>query len=149
MRSKIELGSFWKTFEQILMENGEPFSIIHEKGGEQTYWACINKNKAFVDNCVHIELVQSKNILRTGIYVRLKNTILGDKMILNKENINKSLSFTPIWKSGVKNVNTLRIVVEFPIDNKTSRELIEDSLPYLMEFIAVAKKYGEQFFFDF
>ena len=50
---------------------------------------------------------------------------------------------------GEKNPDTLRVIVKLPIDNFTCRELIEQALPYIMEFIAVAKKYGEQFFFDF
>ena len=33
---KIPLSYFWRTFEEILLEKGEPIKIIHEKGGEQT-----------------------------------------------------------------------------------------------------------------
>ena len=29
MRNRIDLGVFWKTFEQILIENGEPFKIVY------------------------------------------------------------------------------------------------------------------------
>lgn len=28
MRNRIDLGVFWNTFEQILIENGEPFKIV-------------------------------------------------------------------------------------------------------------------------
>ena len=45
LRNKIDLRSFWITFEQVLNEKGNPFRIIHEKSGQQTYWACLNKNK--------------------------------------------------------------------------------------------------------
>lgn len=30
MRNRIDLGVFWNTFEQILIENGEPFKIVYK-----------------------------------------------------------------------------------------------------------------------
>ncbi len=149
MKNKIDLGAFWKTFEELLIENGEPFNIVHEKGGEQTYWACVNKNRALADNTVDISLVQSKNFLRVGLYIRVRNTDIGRIILANKEHINAQLSFTPIWEDGTNNKNALRVIVKLPIDNLTCKELIEQALPYIMEFIVVAKKYGGREFFDY
>ena len=149
LRNKIDLRYFWVTFEQVLNETGNPFGIIHEKSGEQTYWACVNKNKILTDNVVDISLVQSKNFLRIGLYIIDRTTDIGKIILANKEQINESLSFNPIWEDGTKNKNTLRVIIKLPIDNFTPRELIYKALPYVMEFISVAKKYGEKEFFDF
>lgn len=141
--------TFWFDFENILKENGEPFKIIHEKAGEQTFWACVNKNKAFTNNCVDISLVKRSNFLRIGLYIIDKDSPIGIIILSNKENINEQLSFQPNWEYGSRNPNTLRVTVRLPIDSKTSRELIEEALPIIMEFIEVAKKYGGNYFFDY
>ena len=39
---------FWSKFEDKLIENGEPFEIIHEKNGEVTFYGAVNKEKAWV-----------------------------------------------------------------------------------------------------
>lgn len=46
---KSEQRKFWEIFDEKLIENGEPFSILYEKGGEVTYWAVVNKKQSFVD----------------------------------------------------------------------------------------------------
>lgn len=141
--------TFWFDFEKILNENGEPFKIIHEKAGEQTFWACVNKNKPFTNNCVDISLVKRSNFLRIGLYIIDKDSPIGIIILSNKENINEQLSFQPNWEYGSRNPNTLRVTVKLPIDSKTSRELIEEALPIIMEFIGIAKKYGGNYFFDY
>ena len=141
--------TFWFDFEKILNENGEPFKIIHEKAGEQTYWACVNKNQIFTNNCVDISLVKRSNFLRIGLYIIDKDSPIGIIILSNKENINEQLSFQPNWEYGSRNPNTLRVTVKLPIDSKTSRELIEEALPIIMEFIGIAKKYGGNYFFDY
>ena len=42
--AETEQKKFWKIFDEKLIENGEPFSILHEKAGKVTHWAMINKN---------------------------------------------------------------------------------------------------------
>lgn len=141
--------TFWCIFEKILCENGDPFKIIHEKAGEQTFWACVNKNKAFTNNCLDISLVKRSNFLRIGLYIIDRDSLIGKIILANKESINEQLSFFPNWEHGTRNPNTLRVTVKIPIDRKTSRELIEEALPIIMEFIEIAKKYGEKYFFDY
>ena len=144
MRNGIDLGVFWKTFEQILIENGEPFKIVYKD-----HYADVNRYKINLNIDVDISLVRRDNFLRVGLYIIDKYSDIGRIILANKEQINKQLTFSPLWESGEKNPDTLRVIVKLPIDNFTCRELIEQALPYIMEFIAVAKKYGEQFFFDF
>lgn len=141
--------TFWFDFENILKENGEPFKIIHEKAGEQTYWACVNKNQILTNNCVDISLVKRSNFLRIGLYIIDKDSPVGKIILSDKQKINEQLSFPPNWEYGSRNPNTLRITVKLPIDSKTSRELTEEALPIIMEFIEVAKKYGGDYFFDY
>lgn len=138
-KNVISKETFWFDFENILKENGEPFKIIHEKAGEQTFWACVNKNKAFTNNCVDISLVKRSNFLRIGLYIIDKDSPIGIIILSNKESINEQLSFQPNWEYGSRNPNTLRVTVKLPIDSKTSRELTEEALPIIMEFIGIAK----------
>ncbi|MCD7728650.1 MAG: DUF4268 domain-containing protein [Clostridia bacterium] len=107
MGNKIDLASFWRTFEQILIENGEPFKIVHEFAGREVYWACINKYKSTMNINLHVSLVNQKNCVRVGLYISDRNTPIGRVILANKESINNQLSFTPVWENGAKNPNTL------------------------------------------
>lgn len=151
MKHRIGLKDFWHTFEQILIENGEPFKIIHENSskGIQTHYANVNKLKIRNNNCVDISLVRRSNFLRVGLYIYDKNSPVGKSILTYRQTINAKLSFTPDWEWGVRNVNTLWVVKKFPIDDKSCRELIEEALPIIMEFIGIAKEYGQNYFFDF
>lgn len=93
--------------------------------------------------------MKRSNFLRIGLYIIDKDSPIGIIILSNKENINEQLSFQPNWEYGSRNPNTLRVTVKLPIDSKTSRELIEEALPIIMEFIEVAKKYGGNYFFDY
>ena len=149
MYQKIDLDYFWRTFEQILREHGEPYKIIHEKSGKQTPYANVNKLRPINSNCVDISLVRRKNFLRVGLYIIDRYSSIGQHILANRENINRELSFAPQWEKGEKNPNTLRVIVKFPIDDHTCRELINEAFPYIEEFIKVAGKYGKREFFDF
>lgn len=145
MNNHIDLDSFWKTFEQILTENGEPFKIVHKD-----HFANVNRRNVNFNVTLDISLVRRNNFLRVGLYIRDKRSEIGRIILANKERINRALSFTPRWEDGEKNPNTLWVVNKFPINDSTYRELIEKSIPYIMEYIDVAIKYGKKYdFFDF
>ncbi len=150
MRNKIDLGVFWRTFEQILMENGEPFKIIYTKeDGTLTHYADVNRVKLNLSICMDISLVRRENFLRVGLYINNIHSQIGRIILANKERINDELSFAPLWEQGARNANALRVIVKFPINDNSCRDLIENALPYIIEFIAVADKYGKNYFFDF
>ena len=87
--------------------------------------------------------------MRIGLYIIDKDSPIGIIILSNKESINEQISFQPNWEYGSRNPNTLRVTVKLSIESKTSRELIEEALPIIMEFIEVAKKYGKDYFFDY
>ncbi len=147
--TNIDLKIFWDSFDRILAEKGEPFKIIHEKSGEQTHWACVNRNKILANYCIDISLIRKDNYLRVGLYIIDKNSDVGRIISVNKEIILRQLSFEPLWMHGIKNPDTLRVIKKINIDDKTNRELIEEALPYITEFINIAEQYGKQYFFDF
>ena len=145
MNNNFDLDSFWKTFDEILTENGEPFKIVHKD-----HFANVNRRKVNFNVTLDISLVRRNNFLRVGLYIRDKRSEIGRIILANKERINRALSFTPRWEDGEKDPNTLWVVNKFPINDSTYRELIEKSIPYIMEYIDVAIRYGKKYdFFDF
>lgn len=157
MDAAVERKRFWRIFEEILTENGNPFSIAYMKNGKETSWADVNKNKALNENALDLSFLVTKKLLRINLYVRSgADSFLGRKILMAKEEIEKMISVPIIWENGTRNEKTLRpsyylnIRPQFSGDyTEEYRRVIEESLPIIMEFIAVAKRYGERKFFDF
>lgn len=157
MDAAVERKRFWGIFEEILIENGNPFSIAHIKNGEETSWANVNKNKALNENALDLSFLAKKRMFRINLYVRSGvDSFLGRRILMAKEEIEKMISVPIVWESGTKNKKTLRPSYYLNIRPQFSggyteeyRRVIEESLPIIMEFIAVAKRYGEREFFDF
>lgn len=157
MDAAVERKRFWKIFEEILAENGNPFSIAYMKNGKETSWANINKKNALNENALDLSFLVTKGMLRIDLYVRSGvDSFLGRKILMSKEEIEKMISVPIIWENGTRNGKTLRpsyylnIRPQFSGDyTEEYRRVIEESLPIIMEFIAVARKYGEREFFDF
>ena len=139
-----ERKEFWKIFEEKLIENGEPFSILCEKGGEPTFWATINKKNSIVDICLNVEFLYKFKKIRYGIYIR-DNLNLFDFLFKKKEEIENALGFKVNWiLKGKINKNTRRIVLEEPViirDKNDYENVIDEILPYLMKFKEVFQKY--------
>ncbi len=140
---------FWKVFDEILIENGEPFQIVHEMSGKVKSWATVNRNHIWTASMVCIGLRSRKKEMGIDIYVEDMNTTIGKILLANKDKISNEFSVPVQWISGEKQPNTFRVRYPISFANCTYREAIEKALPIIIEFIAVAKKYGEQFFFDF
>ena len=148
---KAEQKKFWKIFDEKLMENGEPFSILHEKGGEVTYWGVINKNHSLVDNALSIEFLAREKKLRINIYVRT-DLALFSIFEKNKQNIEKTISVPLKWIVGTRNKNTRRIAYEIPVNTgyyANYDEIIDSALPVIVEMKKVCDTYAKNEFFDF
>ena len=146
---------FWELFEEVLIENGEPFKIAYRKGIDNTItsYAAVNKNQSFNNIGIDISFLLRKRKLRVDLYILLGETIpIGQKIWNNKEKINSMVSLPLMWERGEKNKETIRVSVYFDFiqdDIDDYRRVIEESLPTIMEFINVANKYGKDEFFDF
>ena len=148
---KAEQRKFWKTFDEKLIENGEPFSILHEKGGEVTYWAVVNKKHSFVDNALSIDFVVSKQTLRINIYVRT-DLALFSILERNKKDIDAIVGVPLKWIEGTKNKNTRRIAYEIPVSTgyySNYDEVIDKVLPVVDKMKKVCEIYAKNAFFDF
>ena len=148
---KAEQKKFWKIFDEKLIENGEPFSILHEKGGEVTYWAVINKNHSFVDNALSIDFLVREQKLRINIYVRTYLSLFS-VFEKNKQNIEKTISVPLKWIVGTRNKNTRRIAYEIPVHTgfyANYDEIIDRILPVIVEMKKVCDTYAKNEFFDF
>ena len=148
---KAEQIKFWKTFDEKLIENGEPFSILHEKGGEVTYWAVVNKKHSFVDNALSIDFVVSKQTLRINIYVRT-DLALFSILERNKKDIDAIVGVPLKWDEGTRNKNTRRIAYEIPVNTgyfSNYAETIDKALPIVDKMKKVCEIYAKNAFFDF
>ena len=148
---KAEQKKFWKIFDEKLIENGEPFSILHEKGGEVINWAVINKNHSFVDNALSIDFLVREKKLRINIYVRT-DLALFSVFEKNKQNIEKTISVPLKWIEGTRNKNTRRIAYEIPVHTgfyANYDEIIDRILPVIVEMKKVCDTYAKNEFFDF
>lgn len=142
-------SDFWIVFDGILIENGEPFKIIHEMSGKVKSWGTINSYKLWKSAMVCVGLRTQKKEVGIDIYVEDRNTEIGRIILANKDEINRLFPMPVQWLDGEKQSNTFRIRYTLSFADCTYREVIEKALPIIMEFIFVAKKYGEKYFFDF
>ena len=135
---------FWSKFEDKLIENGEPFEIIHEKNGEVTFYGAVNKEKAWVSLGLIVEFLYSKKIVKINIYIQ-NDVRLFDYLYFKKDQIEEELGFKPQWiLNGKKNHNTRRIINEFPVnigDEDDYDRVIDEVLPYIAQYKMVFEKY--------
>ena len=149
--AKSEQRKFWKVFEEKLIENGEPFSILYEKGGEVTHWAVVNKKQSFVDNALSIDFLVREQKLRINIYVRTDLTLFSI-FERNRKDIEAMVGEPLKWIEGTRNKNTRRIVYEIPVNTEyysNYDEVIDKALPVVDKMKKVCEKYGKDLFFDF
>ena len=149
--AKTEQKKFWSIFEEKLIENGEPFSILHEKSGEVTYWATVNNRNTLTDYCLSIDFLVRERKIRINIYVR--NDLPFFSFIeKHKQEIESRISVPVVWVTGTTNPNTRRIIYEVPVEigNPVNyAETIDEILPVIMEMKSVCEDYGKHIFFSF
>ena len=148
--SQAEWKTFWDIFDEKLIENGDPFTILHEKAGETTFWATVNNTKSMLDNGISLDFSVRESRLRVNIYIRndihLYNYLEG-----NKSEIQSMVSVPLQWMAGTRSAKTRRIGCYVPVtigDVDSYEDAIETSLPIIMELISVCNKYGKNVFFN-
>lgn len=145
---KMEQRKFWKAFEEKLIENGEPFSILYEKCGEVTYWAVVNKKQSFVNNVLSIDFLVREQKLRINIYVRT-DLALFSIFERNKKEIETMVGIPLKWIEGTRNKNTRRIAYEIPVktgDYSNYDEVIDKALPVVDKMKKVCEMYARNIF---
>ena len=140
---------FWSVFNEVLKEKGEPFKISceHKITHEITSYAAVNRNSSFNANAIDLSFLLREKKFRVDLYIS-KPTLIR-KFMDNKEDVNSMISSNLDWDNG-KMVLRPSVYFEFiPEDVDDYRNVIEESLPTIIEFIEVANKYGKDEFFDF
>ncbi len=139
-----ERAYFWSRYEELLTENGNPFSICYKKGSEYTFWAVVNKKRSMNDLCLSVDFLAQKRCLRINIYI-CDDLYLWNKLCANKDRITSELGMNAEWTTeGVKNPNTRRIQKILPLrpyDRNTYDDLIEQSIVILDTWRKVFSKY--------
>ena len=152
-RMKKEQQYFWDLFDNYLLEKGSPFSLLHEKTGEVTYWAVVNKKQIITNLALDLDFSLQKSFFRINIYI-YQNNALFDYLETMKTEIENELGFAPIWSEGVRAKNsTRRIMLILPFvayDRKDYERLIKKAFPIVSKFKSVFEKYIPNLFdFDF
>ena len=142
--AKYEQKVFWGIFENKLIENGEPFSISYEMGGEVKHFAAINKSSPRVSLGLTVDFLYREKIVKINIYI--ENDIrIFDYIYSHKEQIEKELEFAPQWiLEGTRNPNTRRVISTFPVrigDPNDYERVIDKILPYIVRYKKVFEKY--------
>ena len=68
-RAKQEQQYFWDLYDKYLLEQGKPFSLLHEKTGEVTYWAVVDKERIITDLALDLDFSLQKSLFRINIYI--------------------------------------------------------------------------------
>ena len=140
---------FWKLFEKILKEKGYSFKIayVHQIQNRITSYAAVNRKNSFNANALDLSFLLREKMFRVNLYISKPSLI--KKFMDIKENVNSMVSLPISWDNG-KMVLRPSVYFKFiPEDIEDYRNVIEESLPTILEFIEVAKKYGKDEFFDF
>ena len=136
--AKREREIFWTLFEEILTENGNPFSIAPKE-----QWAVINRNNSnWAKPCLLIDFLVRKRLIRINVFI-YDDLSLYKRLETKKEEIKNALEFQVDWGIGLKGYNTKRIKMEldFILGNREDyRRVIQKALPIVMNFIEVFKR---------
>lgn len=139
---------FWKMYDEFLIENGEPFTISHER-----HWCAVNVKNTKKPRLGMDFLVGNKKILRVGIYIQNDVDDLFLRMYKEKEKLDSVFNdidpdyedMKPVWHEKCeKGVNTRRIDIEIPIKESSEDEyerIIELSAKYVLKFIEAYRPY--------
>ena len=142
-RAQYERQRFWKIFDELLIQNGEPFEVLHEKGGEVTHWCVVNKTRALVSLCVSLDFLVRDNKARINVYIQ-NDVPLYNYLYSHKDEIEEKLGFKPIWNDKCNKAHTRRIEYTIPITSNDSEEyerIAETALPILYKFKTVFERY--------
>lgn len=143
-KAKHEQKIFWSIFESKLIENGEPFSISYEMGGEIKHFAAINKSTPRVSLGLTVDFLYREKIVKINIYIE-NDVRLFNYVYSHKECIEEELEFAPQWiLESPRNPNTRRAISTFPViigDTNDYERVIDEILPYIMQYKRVFEKY--------
>lgn len=142
--AQTERQYFWSKYQEILMENGEPFSlkINRDRDGSLRHYAYVNAERFPTNRCICIEFTPQCGRVRYGIYLE-KDIELFDILFSYKDKIEEQLGFSCHWEHGAKGPNARRIYCEqeiTPCDHDSYLDAIEKSMVRLIKFAEVFEK---------
>ena len=141
--AQYEQTKLWNIFDELLIQNGEPFEMLHEKGDEVTFWGVVNKKRSLVPLCLSLDFTIRKKNARINIYIQ-NDIPLYNYLYSHKEEIEAELGFKPIWNDKCTKSHTRRIEYNIPFTPYNSEEyerVAETALPIICAFKKVFEKY--------
>ena len=138
MKSQDVYTKFWEAFDELLIENGEPFNLTHFYSGRETSWACVNSNRARRSNSLEASITGNCSKLRVDLYIY-------NKLLSNYDLIRQEAQASLEWENGTKSKKTIRLAYYVPINRynvDTYRDTIERVLPVYVKLIKTLKKLG-------
>lgn len=142
--TQTERKYFWSTYNEALMENGEPFSLklFYDSNGKFRHYAHVNAGRFPAKRYICIEFTPQCGRVRYGVCLE-NDIVLFDFLFENKEKIEKLLGFRCQWEQGTKGKTTRRIYCEKEIvsyDHNSYMDAIDESMPRLVKFAEVFDK---------
>lgn len=139
--AQAERKYFWHTYQETLMENGEPFSLkfFYDSQGIFRHYAHVNASRFPTNRCICIEFTPQCGRVRYGIYLE-NDVVLYGSLFNDKEKIESRLGFRCHWEHGTKGKNARRIYCEKEIiayNRDSYIDAIDESMPRLLKFAEV------------
>lgn len=147
MNSQEIYAKFWEVFDEILIENGEPFKLTHFYSGRETSWACVNSDRARRTVTLEASITGNCSKLRIDLYIedRERQAFAYKRLLANYDLIREETKVPLEWEDGQRNQKTIRLAYYVPLNNfkvYTYRETIESVLPVYVKLIELMKEIG-------
>lgn len=139
--AQTERKFFWDTYQETLMENGEPFALkcFSDSNGAFRHYAHVNAQRFPANRCICIEFTPQRGRVRYGVY--LENDVeTFNLLFFYKGRVEERLGFPCRWECGTRGENARRIYCEkeiTPYDRDSYMDAIDESMPRLLKFAEV------------
>ena len=134
---------FWETYQEILTENGEPFTLHLHRNADGTFRHYAQLNDYSLSRSLCIDFNLNGGVLRYGVY--LDNDVnLYDFLLEKQKIIEEALGFSCIWRNGDKGKTTRRICCERTITpnyRESYLDAIEESMVRIVKFLEVFDRF--------
>ncbi len=139
--TQAERKYFWETYQRILTDNGEPFSLqlLYEADGAFPGDAHVEAEGLPADLCICIEFDPCKGTVGYGVQIE-NNAALFECFSARKEKIESLLGFHCSWDDGADGEGVQKIYCEreiVPYDRESYQDAIEQSMLRLAKFSEV------------
>ena len=140
MDAQFERDNFWGCFDEYVNAHGNQFFVSHEKNGKNQAAGTINNKSpmAMQTNCC--EYKYREQVILVQVYIN-GNERLFDYLYEKQKDIENNLGYSVEWINNGKISSRVRRIQKRFFINKSTKEMVEEIYPYILDFIRVFSKY--------